>query len=83
MTEPIGRLVTWMSLLLNPRGTHRRNRPQPLAYPAPPHPADSHSPALPSHRSPYGLPTGLDGTETAAVRPYLLSDAPYELQAAA
>lgn len=83
MTEPIGRLVTWMSLLLSPRGAHRRTRPQPAAHPAPPHPAVTRSAPLPSHRSPYGLPTELDGTETAAVRPYLLMHALYELQAAA
>ncbi|WP_109035398.1 hypothetical protein [Streptomyces rubrogriseus] len=72
MTEPIGRLVTWVSLLLNRRGTHCRNRPRPPAHHAPPHPAVTRSLPLPSHRSPYGLPTPLDGTETVAVRPYLL-----------
>ncbi|GAA2599451.1 MULTISPECIES: hypothetical protein [Streptomyces] len=79
----IGRLVTWVSLLLNPRGTHRRTRPRPPAHPAPPCPAAISALPLPSHRSPYGLPTVLDGTETAAVRPYLLTRALYELQAAA
>ncbi|WP_186778395.1 hypothetical protein [Streptomyces salinarius] len=83
MTEPIGRLVTWVSLLLSPRGAHRRTRPQPAAHPAPTHPAVTRSVPLPSHRSPYGLPTVLDGTETAAVRPYLLTHALYAPQAAA
>ncbi|MFE1247142.1 hypothetical protein [Streptomyces sp. NPDC058735] len=29
------------------------------------------TPPLPRHRSPYGLPTPLDGTASALVRPYL------------
>ncbi|WP_078606531.1 hypothetical protein [Streptomyces violaceorubidus] len=83
MTEPVGRLVTWVSLLLKPRGAHRRTRPRPPPRPPLLNPAVIRSLPLPSHRSPYGLPTILDGTETAAVRPYLLTHAPYELQAAA
>ncbi|OIJ92229.1 hypothetical protein BIV25_28440 [Streptomyces sp. MUSC 14] len=31
------------------------------------------APALPAHRSPYGLHTSLDGEATAMVRPYLLA----------
>lgn len=83
MTEPIGRLITWVSLLLKPRGAHRRTGTRPAARPAPPHPAAIGVTPLPSHRSPYGLPTTLDGAETAAVRPYLLAGALYELEAAA
>lgn len=72
MTDPIGRLVTWVSVLLRPRGTHRRTVPRPLSPSAPssPRPAATRLP-LPSHRSPYGLPSLLDGAETVAVRPYV------------
>ncbi|MGC9439012.1 hypothetical protein [Streptomyces sp. WG5] len=83
MTDPIGRLVTWVSLLLSPRGTHRRTSPRPGACPAPHRPAAADVVPLPSHRSPYGLPSVLDGAETAAVRPYVPAGAPYELEAAA
>ncbi|WP_217171339.1 hypothetical protein [Streptomyces sp. AC512_CC834] len=83
MNEPIGRLATWVSLLLNPRGTHRRTRPRPATRTAPPPQSTTGVIPLPSHRSPYGLPTVLDGAETVAVRPYLLAGALYELEAAA
>lgn len=62
MTDLIRRLLAWMGLLHIPREAH------------PAHPARSIPPAaapLPAHRSPYGLPTPLDGTDTIAVRPYL------------
>ncbi|GAA5211108.1 hypothetical protein [Streptomyces thinghirensis] len=82
MTDLIGRLVA--RLMPKPRGTHRRtSRPRPAAHIAPPHPASTDVITLPSHRSPYGLPTTLDGAETAAVRPYLLAGALCELEAAA
>ncbi|MFC8871552.1 hypothetical protein ACFUAC_28570 [Streptomyces sp. NPDC057148] len=83
MPYPIGRLVTWVTLLLKPRGTHRRTGPCPETRTAPPPPSASGTAPLPTHRSPYGLPTTLDGTETVAVRPYVLLPAPYELEAAA
>ncbi|MEU3896271.1 hypothetical protein [Streptomyces sp. NPDC045251] len=84
MTDPIGRLITWVSLFLRPRGVHRRNAPPP-AFLSAPHPPAAATAAihLPTHRSPYGLPTTLDGTETVAVRPYVLLPTPYELEAAA
>ncbi|MEU3731210.1 hypothetical protein AB0E81_17575 [Streptomyces sp. NPDC033538] len=83
MTEPIGRLVTWLSLLLKPRGTHRRRSLRPTARTAPHHPATVGMVPLPLHRSPYGLPSVLDGAGTVPVRPYVLVGAPYELEAAA
>ncbi|MFC7828330.1 hypothetical protein [Streptomyces sp. NPDC057375] len=52
----IGRLDTWVTLPLKPRGTHR---------------------------SPYGPPTTLDGTQTVPVRPYLLLGTLYAREAAA
>ncbi|MFJ6074366.1 hypothetical protein ACIQFU_26640 [Streptomyces sp. NPDC093065] len=66
-----------------PRGTHRRTGPRPDARTATPPPSATGTIPLPSHRSPYGLPTVLDGTETVAVRPYLLASALYELEAVA
>ncbi|XKK58689.1 hypothetical protein HFP71_21000 [Streptomyces sp. ARC32] len=83
MTEPLGRLVTWVSLLLKPRGTHRHTGPHPASRTAPPPPPATDTVPLPSHRSPYGLPTTLDGTQTVAVRPYLLLGALYAPEAAA
>ncbi|MFE1025514.1 hypothetical protein ACFW5I_13230 [Streptomyces sp. NPDC058818] len=84
MTDLIDRLIAWVSELLNPRGAHRyrTGNPRPVRT-TPHHPAAAGVPPLPSHRSPYGLPSALDGTETAAVRPYLLAHPPYELEAAA
>ncbi|MET9774784.1 hypothetical protein ABZ023_11050 [Streptomyces sp. NPDC006367] len=83
MTGALCRFFMWLSPLLRPGGTHRRTGFRPTVATAagnPPIPDDA---ALPSHRSPYGLPTVLDGTETAAVRPYVLAPAPYKLEAAA
>ncbi|MGW3653464.1 hypothetical protein [Streptomyces sp. NPDC000878] len=70
MSDPIGRLITWVGLLLTPRGTHHRTPPPVLL--TPPAPPPSRTP-LPAHRSPYGLDadTPLDGTATRSVRPYL------------
>lgn len=54
------------------RARHRQTAPpsqSPLLQP-PPHPRTPLRP-LPRHRSPYGLPTTLDGTASALVRPYL------------
>ncbi|MGW2521797.1 hypothetical protein ACWC09_33230 [Streptomyces sp. NPDC001617] len=62
MTDLIHRLLAWTGLLLIPRRTEHA--------PQPPAPPLALSP-LPTHRSPYGLPTPLDGTATIAVRPYL------------
>ena len=83
MTDLIGRLVAWVSLLLCPRGTHRRtgSRPTPSLAPSFPLRAATGFP-LPSHRSPYGLITLLDGAETVAVRPYVATSWSYERQAA-
>ncbi|MET9355858.1 hypothetical protein ABZY14_23170 [Streptomyces sp. NPDC006617] len=86
MPNFIGRLVACPTLLHKPRGTHRRTSPHPATRtaPSPPLlPSATGAALLPSHRSPYGLRTVLDGTETAAVRPYLLVGAPYAGEAAA
>ncbi|MFE0800744.1 hypothetical protein [Streptomyces sp. NPDC058812] len=83
MTEPIGRLITWVSLLLKPRGAHHRTGPRRAALPTPHHPAAIGVVPLPSYRSPYGLPFVLDGAETAAVRPYVRASVLQELEAAA
>ncbi|WP_077798043.1 hypothetical protein [Streptomyces sp. JHA26] len=79
----IGCLDTWVTLLLKPRGTHRRTNPHPASHTAPPSPPATGTVPLPSHRSPYGLPTTLDGTQTVAVRPYLLLGTLYAPEAAA
>ncbi|ELP66929.1 hypothetical protein STRTUCAR8_06195 [Streptomyces turgidiscabies Car8] len=70
MTDPIGRLITWVSLLLAPRGTHRRTSPTALLAPTTP----PRTP-LPTHRSPYGVEAvaRIDGTATRSVRPYLVA----------
>ncbi|MGI5196354.1 hypothetical protein ACQEVY_22345 [Streptomyces sp. CA-288835] len=73
MTDLIGRLIAWVSLLLNPRGAHRRvarRRPHPTAPEVPTAPPLARA-ELPTHRSPYGLDTPHDGTATVAVRPYV------------
>ncbi|MER6623134.1 MULTISPECIES: hypothetical protein [unclassified Streptomyces] len=72
MTDPVGRLITWVSVLLRPRGMHRRTGPHAVfaPVPSPPPPAATRR-SLPSHRSPYGLPSVLDGAGTVAVRPYV------------
>ena len=73
MHDLIRRALEWLRLLFAP-GTGKRRRPRRDRYPrlgfipvrpyAPP-------PPLPRHRSPYGLPTPLDGAASALVRPYL------------
>ncbi|MFV0135220.1 hypothetical protein ACLGIH_18705 [Streptomyces sp. HMX87] len=72
-----------MGVLLVPRGTHRRTGPRPAHLPLPPPPPTIDIPPLPAHRSPYGLPTVLDGAATVAVRPYVTACRPYELREAA
>ncbi|CAL9495910.1 hypothetical protein SUDANB140_03345 [Streptomyces sp. enrichment culture] len=84
MTDPIGRLITWVSLFLRPRGAHRRTFPPPAVLLTPDRPAAATAAIpLPIHRSPYGLSATLDGAETATVRPYVLLHTLYELEAAA
>lgn len=70
MNDPIRRLITWVSLLLTPRGTHRRTRPATLLALTSPPPTRT---PLPAHRSPYGLDDSapLDGTAARSVRPYV------------
>ncbi|MFI8088400.1 hypothetical protein ACIF9R_08770 [Streptomyces sp. NPDC086080] len=83
MTDLIGRLLAWVDLLLNPGGAHRRASSRAVfsSVPASPRPAATR-PILPSHRSPYGLPSVLDGAETVAVRPYVTAPWFPERQAA-
>ncbi|MFF3336192.1 hypothetical protein ACFYWX_42860 [Streptomyces sp. NPDC002888] len=74
MHDLIRRTLEWMRLLLGPgtgkrRRTHRHLRPHVcLHFTAVRH----YSTPLPPHRSPYGLATPLDGTDSALVRPYLM-----------
>jgi hypothetical protein len=73
MTDLIGRLIAWVSLLLNPGGAHRHvahHRTHPTASVVPTTPLLSPA-ELPAHRSPYGLDAPYDGTATVAVRPYV------------
>ncbi|MEW2117312.1 hypothetical protein AB0945_19390 [Streptomyces sp. NPDC005474] len=72
VTDPIGRLIAWVSLLLAPRGAHRRTSPTTLLAPTTP-PRATPRATLPTHRSPYGPDAGarIDGTATKSVRPYL------------
>lgn len=69
MNDLIRSLAAWIAPLTRPRG----KTCVPVVRPHPaltsPHPAPGAS--LPTHRSPYGLDTPLDGTATVAVRPYL------------
>ncbi|WP_432119645.1 hypothetical protein [Streptomyces sp. bgisy032] len=72
MPDLIPRALRRLRLLLAPGSGKRRRgrRPRPHLTPvrlpsAPP------TPPLPRHRSPYGLPTPLDGAASALVRPYL------------
>ncbi|MEU0068628.1 hypothetical protein ABZ027_03495 [Streptomyces sp. NPDC006332] len=69
MHDLIRRTLEWLRLLFAP-GTGKRRRPRSHPYPSlhltPVRPAP-----LPRHRSPYGVPTPLDGTASALVRPYL------------
>lgn len=76
MTDLIGRLLAWMSLVLNPTGAHRRIAHRDTLPPAPPvrtSPPPLPGPSLPVHRSPYGLHGPLDGAATIAVRPYVVA----------
>ncbi|WP_331450524.1 hypothetical protein [Streptomyces prasinus] len=74
MTDLVGRLLAWRRALLDPPGVYRRTRPRPERPTAPPPPAfRAPHPPLPSHRSPYGLPTLLDGAGTTAARPYVVA----------
>lgn len=76
MHDLIRRTLTWLRLFLSP-GTGKRRLPRHRPYlclhlTAVRHPsAPLSSPHLPRHRSPYGLLTPLDGTDSALVRPYL------------
>jgi hypothetical protein len=67
----IPRTLQWLRLLLPPGTGKRRRHPFPhvtlVDGPTAP-------PPLPRHRSPYGLPTLLDGNASALVRPYLAAD---------
>nr|WSY54019.1 hypothetical protein OG999_30475 [Streptomyces sp. NBC_00886] len=68
MTDLIGRLVTWLSILL----TGRERRPSDPARPAPTRVPAGVAALLPAHRSPYSQDvTLLDGTAAKSVRPYL------------
>ncbi|WP_416986394.1 hypothetical protein [Streptomyces sp. T028] len=72
MHDLIRRTLEWVRLLFAP-GTGKRRRPRRHPHltavrPATPLPQP---PRLPRHRSPYGLPTPLNGTDSALVRPYL------------
>ncbi|MBA2807067.1 hypothetical protein E0500_006310 [Streptomyces sp. KM273126] len=69
MNDLIRSLVAWIGPLIKPRGKPcgPAFRPHSALMTPPPAPDTS----LPTHRSPYGLDTPLDGTATAAVRPYL------------
>jgi len=70
MTDLIHRLAAWVSLLLIPRGAHRRCPARPeLTVAVPTWPGISTP--LPAHRSPYGIDAPLDATATRAVRPYV------------
>lgn len=75
MHDLIRRALTWMRLLLSP-GTGKRRLPRHRPYlclhlTAVRHPAAPPPPCLSHYRSPYGLLTLLDGTDSAPVRPYL------------
>jgi hypothetical protein len=71
MTYLIRRLIVWVGLLATPRGWHRRSPSPPL--PSCVAPTSAASAPLPAHRSPYGVDTLIDGSATAAVRPYLVA----------
>ncbi|WP_030682951.1 hypothetical protein [Streptomyces cellulosae] len=75
MHDLIRRTLEWLRLLLGPgTGKRRRTHLRPhlcLHFTAVRHPAPPQPPHLPLHRSPYGLPTPLDGMDSALVRPYL------------
>ncbi|WAU85908.1 hypothetical protein O1Q96_43125 [Streptomyces sp. Qhu-G9] len=75
MYDLIRRTLEWMRLLFCPgTGKRRRTRHRThlcLHFTAARHTAASLPPGLLRHRSPYGLVTPLDGTDSALVRPYL------------
>ncbi|MFF0107734.1 hypothetical protein [Streptomyces hirsutus] len=75
MTDLIGCLIAWVRALFDPPGAHRRTGPRPAARPTAPSSPVRRAPRspLPSHRSPYGLPTLLDGAGTTAARPYVVA----------
>lgn len=72
MHDLIRRTLEWLRILFSPgTGKRRRTRHRPhlcLHFTAVRRPS---APTLPHHRSPYGLATPLDGTDSALVRPYL------------
>ncbi|MFK0281760.1 hypothetical protein ACIQVL_14995 [Streptomyces sp. NPDC090499] len=76
MHDLIPRALQWLRLLFAPGTGKRRRRPDRHPFP---HlhltlvrcPLTAEPPHLPGHRSPYGLATLLDGTDSALIRPYL------------
>ncbi|MFB7934813.1 MULTISPECIES: hypothetical protein [Streptomyces] len=75
MHDLIRRTLEWLRLLFCP-GTGKRRRLRHrtrlcLHFVVVRHPAVPRAPQLPQHRSPYGLVTPLDGSDSALVRPYL------------
>ncbi|MFG2023368.1 hypothetical protein [Streptomyces sp. NPDC048825] len=70
MTDLVRRITAWVSLLCLPRGAHRVRPPHPAPTTVPPQPQ---AVRLPAHRSPYGLDSPLDATETRPVRPYVIA----------
>ncbi|MPY52128.1 hypothetical protein [Streptomyces acidicola] len=71
MTDLIGRVIVWVSLLLTGHEPHAKppSRPTPATLPL------ARVTPLPAHRSPYGLDDSepLDGAATRAVRPYVIA----------
>jgi hypothetical protein len=74
MHDLIRRTVEWVRLLFAPgTGKRRRTHRHPhlcLHFTAVRHDSTPLPPHLPLHRSPYGLVTPLDGTDSVLVRPY-------------
>ncbi|MFD8811180.1 hypothetical protein ACFV23_06765 [Streptomyces sp. NPDC059627] len=76
MHDLIPRALQRLRLLFAPGPGKRRRRPHRPPFP---HlhltlvrcPLSAEPPHLPNHRSPYGLATLLDGTDSALVRPHL------------
>ncbi|MEV6594792.1 hypothetical protein [Streptomyces acidicola] len=78
MWNLIRRTAHWLSLLLAPGTGKRRRLPHRHSFPhlhltlvRCPSASQLQPSHLPRHRSPYGLSTPLDGTDSALVRPYL------------